>query len=323
MMKGSRGNAVVLLAHRLIPCRGNQVPEEDKDDMEPAVLRRGVEAARATASALGLDVEDAVVVHNSDRIAVHLIPCDVLARVAPIQWRVGMEYEAEVARRLTETGSPVGELEPRVNPGVYLRDGFSITLWTYYESVALDRPGGAAHQQLGMSSGLTPTDYADALVRVHAGLRHIDLAAPHITVRISGWAKSVDDPESTPDLGDRDRELVSGTLTRVGAAVRSWGASEQLLHGEPHPGNVLNTRKGPLFIDLGTCQRGPIEYDLAYVPEEVAAHYPGADQDLVHQFRILMWAGVSTMRWGRNDQYPDRDHWRIEALGQLRAALDR
>jgi hypothetical protein len=48
---------------------------------------------------------------------------------------------------------------------------------------------------------------------------------------------------------------------------------------------VLNTGRGPLFIDLGTCQRGPVEYDLAYVPDEVAGHYPGADRELTRQFR--------------------------------------
>ncbi|MEQ7005354.1 phosphotransferase [Actinopolymorpha sp. B17G11] len=296
--------------------------------MEPSEVRRAVEAAGATASALGLQVGDAVVVHNSDRIAVRLIPCDVLARVAPLslhdgQGQAGMEFEAEVARRLAETDSPIGELEPRVEPGVYLRDAFAITLWTYYEPVVADRQGGTAHEQPGMSTDLAPADYAHALVRLHAGLRKIDLAAPHITARIAGWAEGVGDPEQTPELRDRDRELVSDTLSRVSAAISRWGSGEQLMHGEPHPANVLSTRRGPLFIDLGTCQRGPVEYDLAYVPDEVAEHYPGANQDLVHQFRLLMWAGVTTMRWNRNDQYPNRDYWRIETLNQLRAALDR
>jgi Ser/Thr protein kinase RdoA (MazF antagonist) len=180
-----------------------------------------------------------------------------------------------------------------------------------------------AHQQLGMSSDLAPADYAHALVRLHAGLRQIEVAAPPITVRIAGWAEGAADRERTPELHDRDRELLSDTFRRVRAAIGGWGSGEQLLHGEPHPENVLSTKRGPLFIDLGTCQRGPIEYDLAYVPEEVAEHYPGANEDLVHQFRILMWAGVTTMRWYRDDQYPNRDYWRIEALKQLRAALDR
>lgn len=291
--------------------------------MEPSEVRRAVDAAGATASALGLQVGDAVVVHNSDRIAVRLIPCDVLARVAPSSWQAGMEFEVEVARRLAETGSPVGELEPRVEPGVYVRDAFAITLWTYYEPVVADRQGGVAHEQPGMSSDLAPADYAHALVRLHAGLRQIDLAAPHITDRVAGWVKGVGDRELTPELRDRDRELLSDTLRRVSAAIGGWGSGEQLLHGEPHPKNLLSTRRGPLFIDVGTCQHGPVEYDLAYVPEEVAEHYPEANQDLVHQFCILMWAGVTTMRWYRDDQFPNRDYWRIEALNQLRAALDR
>jgi hypothetical protein len=293
---------------------------EEGQTVEPSAVRRAADAARATASALGLQVDDAVVIHNSDRIAVRLIPCDVLARAAPTNWRVSLEFEAEVARRLAATDSPVGELDPRVESAVYLRAGFSITLWTYYEPVVADQRGGAA---LGMPSDLAPATYARALARLHADLRKIDLDAPHISARLAGWAAGAGDPESTPELPDRDRELVRDTFRRVSAAIGGWGSDEQLLHGEPHPENVLSTRRGPLFIDLGTCQRGPVEYDLAYAPEEVAQRYPGANQDLVHQFRILMWAGIATMRWNRNDQFPNRDHWRIEALNQLRAALDR
>jgi hypothetical protein len=126
----------------------------------------------------------------------------------------------------------------------------------------------------------------------------------------------------TPELLDPDRELLSSTLRHASTAINGRGSVEQLLHGEPHPGNVLGTRRGPLFVDLHTCQRGPLEYDLSYVPEEVADLYPGVDQDLVHQFRILMWAGISSMRWCRDDQFPNRDYWRAEGLNQLRLALD-
>jgi aminoglycoside phosphotransferase (APT) family kinase protein len=296
-------------ARRYCPGIGPTI-EEPREAMELSDVRRAVAAARATASALGLHVDDAVVVHNSDRIAVRLIPCDVLARIAPTNWRVSLEFEAEVARRLTEADCPVGELEPGVESGVYLRDGFSITLWTYYEPVVADR-------RSGMASDLAPDDYAHVLVRLHAGLRKIDLDAPHISARLAGWAAGAGDPDSTPELPEPDRELISNTIKRLTAAISSRDSDEQLLHGEPHPDNLLNTTRGPLFIDLGTCQRGPIEYDLAYTPEAVAERYPGANQDLVHQFRILMWAGIATMRWNRNDQFPNRDYWRIEALNRL------
>ncbi len=103
--------------------------------METSEARRGVAAAGSTAAALGLQVDDAVVINNSDRIAVRLMPCDVLARVTPSVHQADARFEMEVARRLAETNGPVAELEPRVDPGVHVRASFAITLWTYYEPV--------------------------------------------------------------------------------------------------------------------------------------------------------------------------------------------
>lgn len=273
--------------------------------MESSQVQRALDAARSTACELGLPVTDAVVIHNSDRIAVRLLGCDVLARIAPRAWQDGLQFEMEVARRLAETDSPIGALEPRAQPRVYVRDGFALTLWIYYE------PVGA----------ITPTDYANALFRLHAGLRRIEETAPHISERIAVWVAEVDNPEQNPELPTPDRELLRTTFARLRNAMHRSDRGEQLLHGEPHPQNLLSTRSGPLFIDFHTCQRGPVEYDIAFVPEDVAAHYPGANQQLVHQFRALMWAGFTTMRWRHSDQLPNRDEWRGEGLNRLRAAL--
>ena len=106
-------------------------------------------------------------------------------------------------------------------------------------------------------------------------------------------------------------------------AIGDRGAPEQLLHGEPHPGNVLRTRHGLRFIDLETCCRGPVEFDLAHAPEEVGAHYPGADRDLLRACRLLMLAMITTWRWDRDDRFPNGRQLGTAWLGQLRAALDR
>src|SRR4051812_28973458 len=100
--------------------------------MEPAELERAVGAARSIATSLGLRVEEAVLLHNSNRIAVRLSPCEVLARVAPVAHQ-NADFELAVAQRLAEVESPVAEPDPRVEPRVYVREGFAITLWTYYE----------------------------------------------------------------------------------------------------------------------------------------------------------------------------------------------
>ncbi|MGA5808937.1 phosphotransferase [Streptomyces cellulosae] len=276
--------------------------------MEPSELRRAVAAGRATASELGLQVDEAIVVHNSDRVALRLLPCDVLARVAPPGHLADSEFEVEVARRLAAVDAPVAELDPRVEPQVFVRDGFAVSLWTYYE------PGG---------SEIAPADYADAFRRHHAALRRIDLDAPHFTDRAAAALGEVNDRERSPELTDSDRAFLSDTLGGLSAAISGGTAGDQLLHGEPHPGNLLNTRRGPLFVDLATCCRGPVEFDLAHAPEEVAEHYAGADHDLIHRCRALNWALFSAWRWRRDDQMPDRAHWRGEGLNRVRAALDR
>ncbi|BFO21867.1 hypothetical protein SHKM778_82550 [Streptomyces sp. KM77-8] len=74
-------------------------------------------------------------------------------------------------------------------------------------------------------------------------------------------------------------------------------------------------------MDLATCCRGPIEFDLAHAPEEVAEHYPGADQPLINRCRALNWAMFSAWRWREADQMPDRSHWRAEGLKEVRTAL--
>ena len=275
--------------------------------MEPSQVRRALEAARSTARELGLQINEAVVVYNSDRIAVRLVPCNVLVRIGPQGWEDSFRFEAEVVRRLAEIGGAVGDLEPRAGPRVYLRDGFALTFWAYYEQV--DR--------------VTPATYADALLRLHASLRQIDMRPPHITERIDTWVTEVNDPEQTPELPDRERERLSATFHRVLSAINLQDTDDQLLHGEPHPGNLLSTSRGPLFIDFHTCQRGPVEYDIAFTPEKAWVHYPGVNQPLVRQFHVLIKAGFVTTRWRSGDQFPDRDHWRLEGLKQFREALDR
>src|SRR5258708_1842904 len=83
--------------------------------MQPSEIQRALAAAMSTASALGLPVGDAIVLHDSNKLAARLLPCDVLARVAPIAHQVA-QFEVELARRLAETGSPVAALAPRVEP---------------------------------------------------------------------------------------------------------------------------------------------------------------------------------------------------------------
>jgi Ser/Thr protein kinase RdoA (MazF antagonist) len=268
-------------------------------------------AAMSIASSFDLTVDDAIVLQNSNKLTLRLLPCDTLARVAPVAPAALQcaRFEVELAQRLVESGCPVAALERRVDPRVYERDGFVVTLWTYYEPAA--------------PREVAPADYASALKRLHADMRKLDIRTPHFTDRVEQAQQLVANRDHTPALADADRELLGDTLQRLRQVIGDRGAAEQLLHGEPHPGNVLTTKYGLLFIDLETCCRGPVEFDLAHAPEDVSEHYLGADQDLLRDCRILVLAMITTWRWDRGDQFPNGRQLGTEWLSQIRAALDR
>jgi aminoglycoside phosphotransferase (APT) family kinase protein len=272
--------------------------------VEAPDVARAVAAAMSIVSALDLTVDDAQVLQNSNKLALRLLPCDVFARVAHVEEEELAAFEVELALRLAEAECPVAALEPRVESRVYERDGFAVTLWTYYES--------------GSPAAVAPDDYADALAQLHAGMRKLDVATPHFTDRVAEAQLLVESRDLTPALADLDRELLGNTLRSLRQTIVDRGAAEQLLHGEPHPGNVLRTERGLRFIDLETCCRGPVEFDLAHVPEEVSARYPNADNDLLRDCRILVLAMVAAWRWDRGDQFPNGQRAGRELLNALR-----
>ncbi|THV41819.1 phosphotransferase enzyme family protein [Glycomyces buryatensis] len=275
--------------------------------MQEPEKSRAVKTAESILASLGLAADEAVVIHDSNKLTLRLLPCDVLARIAPAA-HGDAEFELDLALRLAEAGCPVAAPDPRTEPRVYARDGFDITLWTYYEPVAPQE--------------IPPGEYAEALARLHTGMRQVEMPTPHFTDRVESAQQLVADRELTPELIEADRELLADTLRDLRSAVTGRGA-EHLLHGEPHPGNLLATKGGPLFIDFETCCRGPVEFDLAHAPDAVGDHYPGVDRDLLYECRILMLAMITTWRWDREDRLPDGRRLGKEGLGQIRAALGR
>ncbi|MBM7785723.1 phosphotransferase [Tenggerimyces flavus] len=273
--------------------------------MEASEVRRAVAAAMSLASELGLAVDDAIVLSDSNRLVIRLTPCDVVARVAPITHFASAEQEVDLVRRLARLDGPVAGLDARVEPRVFVRDGFKIAMWAYFEPVP--------------SRTLPPAEYAQALARLHAGLRRIEVPTPHVMDRVAATQRDVASRAVTPDLADPDRALLADTLRDLGQAIVDRQAPEQLLHGEPHPGNLLDTKNGPLFIDFENTAHGPVEYDLAWVPSEVSQHYPDADQDLVGECRGIVIAIVAMHRWSRGDQHPSGRKSGVAFLHVLRA----
>ncbi|MFL5681039.1 MAG: phosphotransferase [Chloroflexota bacterium] len=258
----------------------------------------------SAAVALGLEADEAKLVHVSNRLVVRVLPSDVVARVA-LPTHEAAELEVRLAARLAATDGPVARLDPRVAPRVYERDGFTITFWTWYEPQTRRQ--------------LPAADYADALSRLHVAMNQVDVTTPHFTDRVTEAQLLVRSRDRTPELADADRDLLLTTFDHVMPAIARRGAAEQLLHGEPHPGNVLDTRDGPLFVDLETACRGPVEFDLAHVPTDVSRSYPGIDHELLDDCRVLVLAMIAAWLSDREDRFPSGRQAARELLAALRA----
>jgi hypothetical protein len=174
--------------------------------MQASEVPRAVAAAMSIASSLDLTVDDAIVLQNSNRLTLRVLPCDVLARVAPVAHQVA-QFEVELAQRLVESGCPVAALEPRVDPRVYERDGFVVTLWTYYEPVT--------------SREISPADYAYALERLHASMRKLDVSAPHFTNRVDSAQQLVGSRDHTPALALDEGSANAGVSSSCCTASRT------------------------------------------------------------------------------------------------------
>lgn len=267
--------------------------------------RRACAAAASLAASFGLVVDDHVVLHDSNRLVVRLLPCNIVARISPSGW-YSPRAEVELARRLAaETDGLIAGLDPRVEPAIFQRDNFEIGMWTYFEPEPSQEHSSA--------------DYAKRLEGLHVALRKIDMASPPFTDRLATIRQWLSDGEVAPDLVAKDRDLLTQLLTPSNRLLSKVSDSEQLLHGEPHPWNLLNTAQGPLFIDFENCARGPVEYDLAWVPAEVSDRYPGVDRDLLDECRGFVLALVAAHRWRLDDQHPSGRQSGVAFLDVLRA----
>ena len=165
--------------------------------MQESVIPRAMAAARSTASSLGLTADDAIVVHDSNRLTLRLLPCDVLARVAPVAHR------SRSSKSTLLIGSP--------SPGarwLLLSLGWSRASTSATASRSRCGPTTSPCHLERSRQPTTPT----ALARLHAGMRKLDVATPHFTDRVEEARRLVASRDDTPALADADRELLGDTL---------------------------------------------------------------------------------------------------------------
>ena len=114
---------------------GGRSRERGQERVQASEVPRAVAAAMSIASSLGLTADDAIVLQDSNKLTLRLLPCDVLARVAHVEQQVAQPELDLLSVLPPDLGSPVAALEPQkgwshASTSVMF---YAVTLWTYYE----------------------------------------------------------------------------------------------------------------------------------------------------------------------------------------------
>jgi molybdopterin-guanine dinucleotide biosynthesis protein A len=272
-------------------------------DLEAAARRaRALGVAVEAAAAHGFDgLEPRILTDWNDTI-VHLRPEPLVARVATSPFRVEPEFElareVAIAREVAARGAPA--LPPATEPpaGPHLAHGLALTFWPY-----VDGAGGEP----------SPAELAASLRALHEAL---PARLPPFETTLERTAAL-----ELPSLPGDDRRFLAAALRDLRRRLDAFGLPERSLHGGPHRGNLLSTRDGVRWIDLGTACRGPLEWDLAYLPPEAGAVFPELDSEALEVASLLMSACVTIWCWAQYGRAPEVDEAAHFHLRRLREEL--
>lgn len=181
------------------------------------------------------------------RLTESLVARIVLDPDGPRQGTAWFERENAVAQHLASLGAPVIPMHPAIPSGPYFHKGYPINFWKFV---------------IRIESEPEPEEMGKTLFQCHQLLRSFrgslqELAIPRESL------------ELLPEL-ERKQSFPSSTIQLLRDRLTS--SLEHLekfpmqpLHGDAHPGNLMNTSSGLLWTDWEDTFLGPVEWDLASV----------------------------------------------------------
>lgn len=260
-------------------------------------LEPPIAAAIRVGARHGYATDTPVLVQETNNTVVWLRPHAVIAKVGTRSHSAeALTREHAVAAVLAAADAPIAPPIPDVEPELDLETHFFVTLWRRLEHDAeREISARATAQVLGL---------------LHEHLERYDGPLPSFIDKLSLARAALADDLRMAALPARDRAMLRAAFDRFRSSVDMYEYAERPLHGEPHDRNLLATPSGLRWIDLEGVCLGPLEWDLAFLPEEAVSLFPWVDRGLLETLRMLNSARVATWCWAR-PEYPEL-RWHAE-----------
>jgi hypothetical protein len=235
-------------------------------------------------SNLGFRSDAPVLLQETNNTVVWLAPHPVVAKVATRPDSVErLSRELRAATAMAELGAPIARPVPDAALQVHEGTGFAVTLWERLE------PSGARQvpeDELGRS-----------LQHFHQALGQSNLELPEYVRWPSEARAALDDDHLMAALSRDDVITLQETFDELLPQLEDSTFTPQALHGEPHDGNRITTSSGVRWVDFESVCRGPLEWDLVFVPEAARAPFGDVDEELLRLLSVINSARIATWCW--------------------------
>jgi hypothetical protein len=242
-----------------------------------AAIRAAVEVALL----FGIQSDDPKLVQETNHTVVWMRPAEVIAKVGTrYEAAENLSREFEVATCLFAQGSPVIRPLPGSSPTRHRDTSYFVTLWERVERDGDER--------------ISDLEVARSLQRVHADLAACNLSLPSFRITMGKARQTLFDDDQMRALPLVDREFLRRIFDRIRLRIDQFDVREQPLHGEPHEGNFISTATGIRWLDFENACVGPLEWDLAFLSDDVRKSFSSFDSDLLQALRALLDACITT-----------------------------
>jgi hypothetical protein len=233
------------LSNSITPCASSPVRMTASDLYLP------IRAATETAAAHGIVADRCDILQNGSTLVLRLTET-LVARVVtdldgPRQGTGWFSREIAVARHLADHGAPVIPSHPDLPPGPHEHLGYPLNFWKYVTPIDAD-PDPA-------TVGSTLHHCHDLLRSFSQPLSELAILTESIALLAPLGQRGLFPPSTLRLLDDR----LSSSLE----VLKNFPL--QPLHGDAHPGNLMNTTLGLLWTDWEDTFLGPVEWDLASI----------------------------------------------------------
>jgi Ser/Thr protein kinase RdoA (MazF antagonist) len=229
-------------------------------------------------------VDEPRLIQETNNTVVWLRPFPIIAKAGTHRDSAeALIREHDVASAIAVRGAPIAPPLPGIGAMRDRETGLVVTLWSRLDH---DPNAEAEGPVVGQS-----------LIRIHEALDECDVALPSFRDGLERTRIALFDDLRIAALVPVDRAFLRAAFTDLVSRLDERTFPERRLHGEPHAGNYLLTRTGLRWIDFEDACRGPVEWDLAFLPADGVAIFRDVDVDLLALLQALNSARVATWCW--------------------------